>query len=93
MIKKVMETNYFLSQVKLKRLSQSIWFKLNHVLQLLIVIVGLGFFFLLILMNKQINTISIIYFLLQNCHIFFFTLHPSAPLLPTVLVNCTFLFI
>ncbi len=63
----------FLSQFKLKRLSQSIWFNLIHVLLLLIVIVGLGFFFLLILMNVQINTISFIYFLLQNFHLFFLT--------------------
>ncbi len=60
-----MATNDFLSQ--LKRLSQSIWFKLIHVLLLLIVIVGLGFF-LLILMNKQINKMSSIYFLLQNLY-------------------------
>ncbi len=40
-----MVTNDFLSQFKLKRLSQSIWFNLIHVLLLLIVIVGLGSFF------------------------------------------------
>ncbi len=40
-----MATNVFLSQFKLKRLSQSISFNLIHVLLLLIVIVGLGFFF------------------------------------------------
>ncbi len=40
-----MATNDFLSQFKLKRLSQSIWFNLIHFLLLLIVIVGLGFFF------------------------------------------------
>ncbi len=45
-----MATNDFLSQFKLKRLSQSILFNLIHVLLLLIVI---GFF-LLILMNINI---------------------------------------
>ncbi len=67
-----MATNNFLSQFKLKRLSQSISFNLIHVLLLLIVIVGLGFFFLLILMNIQINKMSFIYFLLQNFHLFIF---------------------
>ncbi len=67
-----MATNDFLSQFKLKRLSQSIWFNLIHVLLLLIVIVGLGFFFLLILMNIQINKMCSIYFLLQNFHLFIF---------------------
>ncbi len=68
-----MATNVdFLSQFKLKRLSQSIWFNLIQVLQLLIVIVGLGLFFLLILMNIKINKISFIYFLLQNDHLFIF---------------------
>ncbi len=67
-----MAINDFLSQFKLKQLSQSIWFSLIHVLLLLIVIVGLGFFFLLILMNIQINKISFIYFLLQNFHLFIF---------------------
>ncbi len=67
-----MATNDFLSQFKLKRLSQSIWFNLIHVLLLLIVIVGLGFFFILILMNIQMNKICFIYFLLQNFHLFIF---------------------
>ncbi len=68
-----MATNVdFLSQFKLKRLSQSIWFNLIQVLQLLIVIVGLGLFFLLILMNIKIYKISFIYFLLQNYHLFIF---------------------
>ncbi len=50
-----METNDFLSQFKLKWLSQSIRFNLIHVLLLLIVIVGLIYaFFLLILMIIQI---------------------------------------
>ncbi len=74
-----MATNDFLSQFKLKRLSQSIWFNLIHVLLLLIVIVGLGFFFLLILMNIQINKLSFIYFLLQNFHLFIFNTAPPAP--------------
>ncbi len=60
------------SQFKLKRLSQSISFNLIHVLLLLIVILDLGFFFLLILMNIQINKLSFIYFLLQNFHLFIF---------------------
>ncbi len=67
-----MSTNDFLSHFKLKRLSQSIWFNLIHVLLLLIVIVGLGFFFLLIWMNIQINPMSFIYFLLQNYNVFIF---------------------
>ncbi len=33
MIKKVMTTNFFLSQLKLKRLSQSVWFNLIHALE------------------------------------------------------------
>ncbi len=71
--KKRMATNIdFLSQFKLKWLSQSIWLNSIHVLQLLIVIVGLGFFFLLILMNIQINKMSFIYFLLQNYYLFIF---------------------
>ncbi len=41
----IMATKDFLSQFKLKHLSQSIWFNLIHVLLLLIVIVGLGFMF------------------------------------------------
>ncbi len=49
---------------------------LIHVLLLLIFIVGLGFFFLLISMNIQINTISFIYFLLQNV-LLFLTPHPQ----------------
>ncbi len=40
-----MATNDFLSQFKLKRLSQSTGFNLIHVLLLLIVIVGFRFFF------------------------------------------------
>ncbi len=40
-----MVSNDFLSQFKLKRLSQSIRFNLINVLLLLIFIVGLGFFF------------------------------------------------
>ncbi len=40
-----MATNDFLSQIKLKRLLQSIWFNLIYVLLLLIDIVGSGFFF------------------------------------------------
>ncbi len=67
-----MATNDFISQFKLKRLSQSIWFNLSHVLLLLVVIVGLGLFFLLIWMNMQINQISFIYFLLQNYNLFSF---------------------
>ncbi len=67
-----MATNNFLSQFKLKRLSQSIWFNLIHVLLLLIVIVGLGYFFVLILMNIEINKMSSIYFLLQCFHLFIF---------------------
>ncbi len=75
-----MATNDFLSQFKLKHLSQLIWFNLIHVLLLLIVIVGLGFFFLIIVMNIQINKISSIYFLLENVHLFIFlTLHPQLP--------------
>ncbi len=67
-----MATNDFLSQFKFKRLSQSISFNLIHVLLLLIVIVGLGLFFLLILMNIQMNKMSFIYFLLQNVNFFIF---------------------
>ncbi len=67
-----MATNDFISQFKLKRLSQSTWFNLIHVLLLLVVIVGLGFFFLLIWMNMQINQISFIYFLLHNYNLFSF---------------------
>ncbi len=68
-----MATNDFLkSQFKLKHLSQSIWFNLIHVLLLLIVIEGLGFFFIYILMNIQINKMSFIYFLLQNYNLSFF---------------------
>ncbi len=67
-----MATNDFLSQFKLKRLSQSIWFNLIHVLLMLIVIVGVGFFFLLILMNIQMNKMIFIYFLLQNVNLFLF---------------------
>ncbi len=67
-----MATNDFLSHFKFKRLSQSIWFNLIHVLLLLIVIVGLGFFFLLIWMNIQMNPMSFIYFLLQNYNVFIF---------------------
>ncbi len=96
MIKKVMVTNEFLSQFKLKSLSQS---TLIHVLLLLIVIVGLGFFFLLILLNIQIIKIClfifcykiIIYLFFNTVPLFFLGLHargaaaPSAPLLPAVL--------
>ncbi len=67
-----MATNDFQSQFKLKRLSQSIWFNLIHVLLLLIVIVGLGLFFLLILMNIQINKMCFIYYLFQNYNLFIF---------------------
>ncbi len=67
-----MAANDFLSQFKLKRLSQLIWFNWIHVLLLLIVIVDLGNFFLYILMNIQMNKISFIYFLLQNDHLFIF---------------------
>ncbi len=67
-----MATNDFLSQFKFKHLSQSIWFNLINVLLLLIVIVGLSFFFQYILMNMQINTIGFIYFMLQNLHLFIF---------------------
>ncbi len=73
-----MSTNDFLSQFKFKRLSQSIWFNLIHVLLLLIVIVCLGSFFLYILMNIQINTISFIYFMLQNYNVFIFNTAPQA---------------
>ncbi len=41
-------------------------------------IVGLGFFFLYILMNIQINTISLIYFMLQNYNLFIFYTTPQA---------------
>ncbi len=71
MIKKVMATNDFLSQLKLKHLSQSILFNLIHVLLLFIVIVGLGFFFLYILMNIQMNKMICIYFLVQNYYFLF----------------------
>ncbi len=74
-----MSTNDFLSQFKFKRLSQSIWFNVIHVLLLLIVIVGLGIFFLYILMNIQINTISFVYFMLQNYNLFIFNTAPQAP--------------
>ncbi len=67
-----MSTNDFLSQFKFKRLSQLIVFKLIHVLLLLIVIVGLGLFFLYILMNIQIIKMSDIYFLL---HIFYLSIY------------------
>ncbi len=67
-----MATNDFLSQFKLKRLSQSIWFNFTHVRMLLIVIVGSVFFFIYILMNIQINKIRFIYFLLQNYQLFIF---------------------
>ncbi len=67
-----MATNDFISQFKLKLLSQSIWFNLIHVLLLLVVIVGLGLFFLLIWMNMQIHQMSFIYFLLQNYNLFIF---------------------
>ncbi len=78
MIKKVMASwsNNFLSQFKLKRLSQSIWFNLIHVLLLLI---RLRLLFLLILMNIQMNKMSFIYFLLQNFFFFFFNTAPPAP--------------
>ncbi len=76
-----MATNDFISQFKLKLLSQSIWFNLIHVLLLLVVIVGLGLFFLLIWMNMQINQTSFIYFLLQNYYLFsFLTPHPQPPI-------------
>ncbi len=65
-----MVTNDFLSQFKFS--IESIWFNLINVLLLLIVIVGLGFFFLLILLNIQIIKICLIYFLLQNYHLFIF---------------------
>ncbi len=71
MIKKVMATNDFLSRLKLKHLSQSILFNLIHVLLLFIVIVGLGFFFLYILMNIQMNKMICIYFLVQNYYFLF----------------------
>ncbi len=58
---------------------------LIHVLLLLIFIVGLGFFFLLISMNIQINTISFIYFLLQNV-LLFLTPHPQWPIF---VLGCT----
>ncbi len=67
-----MATNDILIQFKLKPLSQLIWFNLIHVLLLRIVIVGLGFFFLIILMHIQINKMSSIYFLLENFHLFIF---------------------
>ncbi len=66
-----MATNDFQSQFKLKRLSQSIWFNLIHVLLLLIVIVGLGFFFLLIVMNKKMYTMGF--------NLFPVTPHPQPP--------------
>ncbi len=69
-----MATNNFLSQLKFKRLSQSIWFNLIHVLLLLIVIVGLGFFFLLISMNIPINKMSfffVCFFLTKFSFIYF----------------------
>ncbi len=75
-----MATNDFLSQFKLKRLSQSIWFNLIHVLLLLIVIVGLGFSFLLILINIQINKKKIyIFFVTKFAFIYFLTPHPQPP--------------
>ncbi len=75
-----MATNDFLSQFKLKRLSQSIWFNLIRVLQLLIVIVGLGFFFLLILMNIQINkNLLYLFYVTKLSFIYFLTPHPQPP--------------
>ncbi len=65
-----METNDFIGQMK--RLSQSIWFNLIHVLLLLIVIVDLSFFVQLICMNIQMNKICYIYFLLENANLFIF---------------------
>ncbi len=92
-LKKVMATNYFISQFKLKRLSQSIWFDWIHVLLLLIV---LGLFFLLNVLNIQINTIICIYFLLPKFSfklLIFNTAPPRphfflgpAPLLPAVML-------
>ncbi len=75
-----MATNDFLSQFRLKRISQSYWFNLIHVLLLLIVIVGLGFCFLLILMNIKVNKMSSIYFLLKKILIYvFLNTAPPAP--------------
>ncbi len=75
-----MATNDFLSQFKLKRLSQSNVFNLIHVLLLLIVIVGIGFFYLIILLNIQINKMYSIYFSIRKCSfIYFLTLHLQLP--------------
>ncbi len=69
-----MATNDLLSQFKLKRLSQSIWFNLIHVLLLLVVIVGLGLFFYI-----HFNKISFIFFLLQHFLLITFNIVPPPP--------------
>ncbi len=67
-----MATNDFLSQLKLKR-PFTINFSSFTVAYCL---VGLGFIFLLILMNIQMNKIS---FIIQNIHLFILTPHPQPP--------------
>ncbi len=71
-----MATNDFLSQFKFKRLSQSIWFSLIHVLLLRTVIVGLGFFFLLIWMNIHIKKL-VLFIFCYKIFIYLFLTPPS----------------
>ncbi len=72
--------NHGKNQFKFKQLSQSIWFNLINVLLLLTVIVGLGFFFLLIWICKSIKFVIfcykiVIYLFFNTAPPFFLGLH------------------